>query len=517
MFDREIKLLVLVFFLALVCLCRAHTPLLSCPSIVGTSWRPLGLVKTSSVESVFRLRAGSDDDHESDGVGSSDDEEEESGLLDHASDSGGIVGSLVNAAFKTAKRLVRATLAAFDFSEVEDDTSIANHFMLAIRRMWNAAFASSDSPPSRPDESRTSEKKTALSRESAEPSASANVDFGTFLGSSYGVEAGRDVLNEAEPILTGSFQDALRAARSQARLLAILLPAHLPKKRDQGDTSAVESFLSKEVALVARKKARKGATTRSFVLWSAKAKSPEATLAIKRLKTQTTNAKGKKRPIVAIVYPHQAIDSSGRVKLVPRLLAQHHCSPPPDAETMAAWLNALRKRHAKQYNTMQTELKEIELFKERKEGYKESVKTDLESKEREEREAAEQKAKQEAEKKRAEEIRQRRIMLEETLPKEPEKTDRTARTVALRFADGRSAQRRFDADESLETIFGWVDVVFEIEQETVTLTTLNGKLSFTWEDKDTTLEDSGLPKMAGLRVTIAKPDDDGNGETTESD
>ena len=519
MFGREIKFLVIVF-LALVCLCRAQKPTLGRSSIVGASRRPLGLATTPRLEPVLRLRAGSDDDGYESDAGSSDDEEGERELSDQsiASDSGDIVGSLLHTVFKTAKQIIRATLAVFDFSEVEDDTSIVGHFMLAIQRMWNAAFGSSDLPPRRPAKSSAPEKKTAAPKESGRTSSSTNIDFGSYLGSTYGVEAGRDVLDEVEPILTGSFQDALRAARGQARLVVALLPAHLPKKRDQADMSAVESFLSKEVASVARKKARKGATTRSFVLWSAKANSPEAALAIKRLKAQTTNTKGKKRPILAVVYPHQAIDSSGRVKIVPRLLAQHHCSPPPEAETMAAWLNALRKRHAKQYSTMQTELKEIELFKERKEGYKESVKTDIESKKKEEREAADRKAKEEAEKKRAEEIRQRRVMLEENLPEEPDKSDRTAHTVALRLADGRSAQRRFASDESLETVFGWVDVVFEIEQETVTLTTLNGKLSFTWEDKGTTLEKSGLPKMAGLRVTITKPEDgDDNSETTESD
>ena len=75
--------------------------------------------------------------------------------------------------------------------------------------------------------------------------------------------------------------------------------------------------------------------------------------------------------------------SPGGPKLVPRKLAQHHCSPPPEAALMAGWLNALRKRHAKQYKVMQTELKEIEYFKERKEGYKESVKADIKRKEEE--------------------------------------------------------------------------------------------------------------------------------------
>mmetsp|Transcript_21231 Transcript_21231/g.35132 ORF Transcript_21231/g.35132 Transcript_21231/m.35132 type:complete len:91 (-) Transcript_21231:197-469(-) len=62
--------------------------------------------------------------------------------------------------------------------------------------------------------------------------------------------------------------------------------------------------------------------------------------------------------------------SSGIAKIVPRLLAQRHCSPPPTPDTSrVAWLNALRKRHGKQ--------REAGLFHERKEGDQSSIIDDV--------------------------------------------------------------------------------------------------------------------------------------------
>ena len=502
----RIGFIVFIAFFGLNCLSEAR------PQVTLELFqnRPVAL-PIQTLATVLRFRAGSDSE-DSDNSDEGEDEGEGS-ALSKSGGSDGIVGALVDTAMQTVKALMRAVVAVFDVSEVEEDASIMDHLIQAVKRALTAIFSSEVSPPS---SSQTKRKDKEPVKE-VEITTPPDLDFGSYLGNVYGVDPGRDVLDELEPILTGSFQDALKQARSQARLLVVLIPAHQPAKKDKGDVEAVESFLSEDVAIVVKKKAKKGSGTGSFVLWSAKATSPEAALAIKRLKAQTTNAKGKKRPILLAVYPNQVLDSSGRVKMVPRLLAQHHCSPPPSADTMAAWLNALRKRHAKQYTTMQTELREIELFQERKEGYKNSVKTDIESKKKEEREAAERKAREEAEKKRAEELRQRRVTLEENLPDEPDKSDATAKTVALRLADGRSAQRRFPADASLETVFGWVDVVFAIEQETVTLTTMNGKLSFCWDDRETTLEDSGLPKMAGLRVTVSKKKSDDNEESSDSD
>lgn len=444
-----------------------------------------------NMELVLRLRAGSDSE-DSEAYDDDNDLERKTG----SANTDGVVGSLIKGAMKTTRALIRAVTAAFDFSEVDSETSMIQQPFLMVQRMWNAAFASSSSRTSK------SRSETSKEEQSTPPVQQHNIDFGAYLGNAYGVDASREDLDEVERILTGSFQDALKEARNQARLLVVFIPVNLPKKKDKSDAAAVESFLSADVAQMAKRKAKKGKTTGSFLLWSAKAGSPEAALVMKRLKAQTTNTKGQKRPILLVIYPNQVADSLGLSKMAPRLLAQHHCSPPPTAERMAAWLNALRKRHAKQYTTMQIELREHELLQERKEGYRESVKTDIENKLKEEREAAEKKAREEAEKKRAEEIAIRREILRENLPEEPDATDSTAYTLALRLLDGRSAQRRFASEATMESVFGWVDAHFEIEQETITLMTMNGKVSLTWEDRDTKLEDARLPKKAGIRVII---------------
>ena len=198
-------------------------------------------------------------------------------------------------------------------------------------------------------------------------------------------------------------------------------------------------------------------------------------------------------------------DSAGNPKLVPRLLAQHHCSPPPSPELMAAWLNALRKRHAKQYASMHHELKEAQLFTERKEGYKSSVITDTQRKERERIEEEERIAKEKEEKERAEMLAKRREELRASLPEEPGKDVAGVMTIALRFADGRSGQRRFPPDIPMSVVFNWVDSDFEMEREHVILTTMNGQKSFAWEEAgDIPLAESGLGRMTGLRVTVKK-------------
>jgi len=93
------------------------------------------------------------------------------------------------------------------------------------------------------------------------------------------------------------------------------------------------------------------------------------------------------------------------------------------------------------------------------------------------------------------------------LPPEPTDSDQMAvKTVALRFADGRTGQRRFAATARTNDLLDWVDAVFGMERETVQLVTLNGKVSLEWneDDKGTTLEEAGLGKMVGLRVTEKK-------------
>jgi hypothetical protein len=139
--------------------------------------------------------------------------------------------------------------------------------------------------------------------ERAFSSSSPPADFGTYLSKAYGVTDERD---ESGPvILGGTLSDALKVARSQARLLVVLIPSAKPKKV-KSDKEAIESVLSLLVAQAANRRARKrGEESGSFLFWGAKAESSDAKAAIKRLKTKATSSKGEKRPVVAVVYPAQ--------------------------------------------------------------------------------------------------------------------------------------------------------------------------------------------------------------------
>lgn len=166
-------------------------------------------------------------------------------------------------------------------------------------------------------------------------------------------------------------------------------------------------------------------------------------------------------------------------------------------------MNALRKRHGKQYLSMQTDLKELKLYQERNEGYIESVQSDNERKLKEAQEEAERKAQEVKDAARQAEIDARRQELQQSLPEDVKKGNNVKR-IALRFADGRSGQRGFASDQPLSVVFDWVDAMFEIEREIVVLTTLNGKQTFSYNDNETkgkTLEDAGLNKMTAFRVT----------------
>lgn len=154
---------------------------------------------------------------------------------------------------------------------------------------------------------------------------------------------------------------------------------------------------------------------------------------------------------------------------------------------------------------MQHDIKEAQLFKERTEGYKSSVASDVQRREREKIEEEERIAKEQAEKERVEMILKRREELRASLPNEPGPGVTDAMTVALRFPDGRAGQRRFTPDTPLGVVFDWVDSGYEIEREQVVLTTMNGQQSFIFEEAETIpLAESGLGRMTGLRVTMKK-------------
>jgi len=301
-------------------------------------------------------------------------------------------------------------------------------------------------------------------------------------------------------IMNGSLSDSLKACRGQAKLMIAYIPSKRVGKAKSSDGQAAISLCSEEVEEVVSE--YKGG---SFERWGCVGGTSESSLVAKRMRA----SQRKNIPTLAVVYPAQVIDpSSGRPKLVPKLLAQHHCSPPPDPQAMASWLKALRKRHSKLIKKMKQDIKEQELYLERKQGYRESAKNDREREEIEKKLEIERKRAEEAERLRNEELEERRHKFLEELPVEPPKGSSNVFTIALRFADGRNAKRRFNGDDEMEFLFNWIDAEFSIEREKVELATMNGSKTFTFNIfGDTAIKDSGIGKMTGLRVSEINSDE----------
>jgi len=413
-----------------------------------------------------------------------------------------VISMIGNSIFESVFAVSRAIEAGVDVMRHDSSNPVSKMFHI-MSSMFKATFDKHYEPQSR----EMASKK----------------DFGSYLCKAYGAQVQAQDEEEEEErvkVYAGSFAEALAKARSNARLLVVFIPSSKPKKQPN-DVKAIQSIFSSEVSQVAERPARKKQQEGSFSFWSTKYDSNEATTAMKRLKTSSkvNSGKGKgKTPVLMVIYPSATMTSSG-VKIVPRVLAQHHCNPPPDAESMAMWLNALRKRHAKQYANMQHELKEMELFKERQKGFQSSLKDDR--KREEEEKLKEQKAAEEekARKEREEEVKLRRKELLDALPEEPERGSDGVVTIALRFSDGRKGQRRFESDSLLDDVFNWIDAIFKTERETVELMTMNGTKKFSFGDDDNlTLEDAGLGKMAALRVIEKQVEDgDGDDEASEGD
>jgi len=345
------------------------------------------------------------------------------------------------------------------------------------------------------------------------------------------------LLNSQTPLST-----ALQKSNSDARFLICYISKTNQKK---ADSIALSSLFSPEVVkLINRRplgKKQSGDGTGSYYVWimngddNGAPTSKEIDLAMKRLKvkppTSSSSSKKKKKkgdgPILAIFYPATTIDpSSGKLKVTPRLLAQHHCHPPPSSpEVMMNWANTIRKRHIREFAKLQHDRKEMQLLRERTEGYKESMKEDKAREEQEERELQAKKEAEEKERLRLEQLEERRQELLEGLPEEPEVGSEGVITIALRFGDGSRDQRRFVAEETVvNDLLNWVDAMHGMEREKIELSTMNGSKTFVYVEEDdeeesgnVTLAEAGLGKMMALRVTEIVEEVDNEEEEDESE
>mmetsp|Transcript_21187 Transcript_21187/g.24179 ORF Transcript_21187/g.24179 Transcript_21187/m.24179 type:complete len:546 (-) Transcript_21187:97-1734(-) len=462
------------------------------------------IIQKSSINPTIHTitRGGSDSDD-----GSEDDDENEISVEESsASTSSSIIETVVIKVFELVKKGTIITAKAIERSlkaatieiqkEEDDDLSIVTKVTNILLSMWNAAIHGPDD-----------KKKTTLSEK-----VEVVGDLGKYLSSEYNVPDNR--IENCTDMLSGTIGDASIQARTMARLLVVFIPSN---KDDDADCGIVRSLLSSDVSRIGEKKSRKKATTGSFLFWSAEYGSSDAKEAMKRLKAKQPAGKKQRRPVLLVAYPARIINTNtGIPQIVPRVVAQHHCSPPP--LDMSKWLNALRKRHgSKEYASMLHDVRETHLLQERMMGYKESVRNDEERKEKVQQEERERIALEQQQKEHEKRIQERRLELKESLPEEPAKkpSDKNIMTIALRFvADGRVGQRRFESDTELEVVFNWIDAMYDIERETVTLQTMNGQKTFEWDstDRNKTLKDVEFKRMTGLRVMIQEKKKDENAD-----
>ena len=304
--------------------------------------RNLLQIRGGSSEDEEEEEYDSEDEEEEEEEGSSDDDEESTGvdvspIVDQvASVSKKVVvllGKVVIQTTKAIQRGIQAGLQGEEEDENDDDmpTPIPVKILKTIKRMVKAALTlpSSDDDAQDDDGSevaadsiakatKNKSKKASSSRSigskedeeatTAASSSSSKTDFGTFLATTYGASDERD--DDGPMMLGGNLANALKVARSEARMLVVFIPAARPSKKSKKskDQLAIESVLSGDVAKAASKRSvKKGGNNKagSFLLWGAKAGSSEATAAIKRLNVKTTSTSGDKRPILAVVYPGQ--------------------------------------------------------------------------------------------------------------------------------------------------------------------------------------------------------------------
>lgn len=428
-----------------------------------------------------------------------------------------LVSALLGMLFSTFHR-TQSMLAAAFVTENEADLSLTQCVLNKFGRMYQAAI----SPPMNElechEESQYANTPVDDGQVLTDIPATLAHDFGLHISTHYGVNASRydNGMPPATPIHGGTLKDALESARQEARCLLVLIPASKPH-RNVVDTSALTSFLSAEVAILTEERPlpqskKNNVNTGSFLLWSAKATSSEASLALKRFAKLGGVQIHKHRPLLLVVYPATVLDKmTGTVQTVPKVLAQHHCSPPPTATKMVDWLIAIRERHSREYMKLRKVRQESIWTKERTADYQDSAMRDAENRLRHEQAKRDHMAAEKVREERLNAILTRREELRSTIPDEPDASTPEVKTVALRFANGQTGQRRFAPSTKLTDLFNWVDAMFDLERETVVLVSMNGKQSFEWINKSDdipTLEEAGFGKMVGLRVTIKKKETD---------
>ena len=339
---------------------------------------------------------------------------------------------------------------------------------------------------------------------------------------------GPSLSNKYDSVLLSShtsINEALQMANSNARFLI----CYISKHNNKCNNIAIPNLLSPEMLKLANRRAlgkKQTGDYSSFYIWiandDAHVDASMKRLGLKPPKRQSTkknkNSNMDTPPILAIIYPATTIDpSSGRPRISSRVLAQHHCNPPPTtSEILSSWANSVRKRHLREYAKLQHVCTEMQLLRERNRGYVGSIQEDeaREAKEVKDRQQQEEEAAKERD--RLKEIEARRQLLLESLAEEPPMGTTPPEdviTIALRFNDGNKRdQRRFLADETrINDVCNWIDARHGIEREKLELSTMHGARKFVYvenSEEDMTLREAGLAKMTALRVAEVESEED---------
>jgi len=228
-----------------------------------------------------------------------------------------------------------------DEDGVAGDVSVIQKFVSVVKRMVVAAFTVPDGEDGETNSSILVGEvalKTKKKIKEEKVKSTKTLDFGSYLAASYNVPDTRMDEATGVSIIGGSLTSALNEARAQARLLVVFIPVEKYKKgKESREADVTTSLLSIQVGEASNapsspRPPQQGTTTMttsakdetgSFLVWSAKVGSSEATQALKRLKAKIKTTKGSKCPILMVVYPAMV---SGEIIRRPSI-GFHSCRP----------------------------------------------------------------------------------------------------------------------------------------------------------------------------------------------
>ncbi|CAM9593059.1 unnamed protein product, partial [Discosporangium mesarthrocarpum] len=249
---------------------------------------------------------------------------------------------------------------------------------------------------------------------------------------------------------------------------------------------------------------------KKFVLWAAKAGSPGAAVAGRRVGARAY-------PYLGVIHTSSRLDRATQRRRTSRsTTALHHCNPPPSPSQMLSWMSRvldLNKGRLKAERAEQRHQEEEEaIHRERTEGYVRAVTDDALLEEREAQEARQRELEEEEERQREraraekekEDSKRRDHKAKELGPEPLAAAAEGVSTVMLRLQDGSRVKRRFLRSDNMGRVLDWADVQ-GVDLSAQQLSMSFPKTTFTYpRDANLSLEEAGLGKQAMLFVEANK-------------